>query len=302
MSGSGEQSDFADQPQMNDDELAELEAAVQIALRERDTASLNILGYGELSIVLGYPFDSPRYACKPSAPYTAQELDAYTRTIDDYIRELSNHGLTVVPTKLMQIERGDRFVAYQVQPTLPAETIGDRVLRATEPDPEHPLLVALAGLIASVTDRVSFDPQLPNWSWDGQCPTLIDVGTPFFWRDDGEPEMDMKPLFRAIPAPLRAFAFKDTAPLLARYKVPRNVAIDVVAQLMRIELDDWIDPAITALNAKLDQPIDEAAGRASLADDLKSMPRLKRLQKIERTWSTRVRRRSYDYFIQPSSY
>ncbi len=302
MSGAGDRSDFVDQPQMSDDELAELEAAVRIALRERDTAGLNIIGYGELSVVLGYPFDAPRYACKPSSPFTEPELDSYTRIIENYIRELTDQGLTVVPTKLMQIERGDRFVAYQIQPALPAESIGDRVLSAAEPDPEHPLLVALAGMVASVTDRVSFDPQLPNWSWDGQCPTLIDVGTPFFWREDGEPEMDMRPLFRAIPAPLRAFAFRDTAPLLARYKVPRNVAIDVIAQLMRIELDDWIEPAITALNAELDEPIDEAAGRASLADDLKSFPRLKRLQKMERTWSTRVRRRSYDYFIQPSSY
>ncbi|MCP3939694.1 MAG: hypothetical protein GY708_30490 [Actinomycetia bacterium] len=291
-----------DDPQLTEPELADLEAAVQIALRDRDNAGLNVIGYGEMSIVLGYPFDAPRYACKPSFPYTRQELDAYVQMIDDYVAALRARGLSVAPTQLMEIERGDRFVAYQVQPLFPSETIGDNVLRAAEPDPEHPLLVSLASMMNLVTDRVSFDSQMTNWSWDGETPTLVDVGTPFFWHEDGELVIDLKPLVRAIPAPLRRFVLNDVAPLLARYQVPRNVAIDIVAQLMRIELDEWIEPTITALNAELDQPIDEAEGRASLADDHKSLPRLKRLQKIERTWSTWIRRRSYDYFIQPTSY
>jgi hypothetical protein len=209
-----------------------------------------------------------------------------------------------VPTSLMSVERGDHLVGYQIQPRLEPHTLADKILAASEPDAEHPFLIALAEIVGTLSDRVSIDSQVTNWSWDGQSATSIDVGTPFFWDEHGTSIFDVKPHFRAIPTPLRAFAMRDVGRLLDRYKQPRNVAADVVAMLGRIGLDQWVQPTLAAFNTELelDTPIEAAEAHAIMAADLKAMPRLKHLQKIERAWVTRVRQRRYHYFVQPTTY
>jgi hypothetical protein len=291
-------------PLLTQEEIEQLDASVVTALDTRDNSGLNVVGYGELSIALGFPADAPEVVCKPSGPYTPAELDQYVSVIGHYLEALADAGVDVVPTSLMSVQRGDQLVAYQVQPLLEPDSIADRVLAAAEPDAEHPFLVALAEIVGSLTDRVSIDSQVPNWSWDGETATSIDIGTPFFWDDCGAPMFDVKPLFRAIPAPLRTFAMQDVGKLLERYKQPRNVAADVVAMLWRIGLDHWVQPALSAFNSRLQlaTPIGVAEARAIMAADRKAMPRLKQLQKMERAWVTTVRRRRYDYFVQPTTY
>lgn len=291
-------------PLLTQDEIEELDAAVVAALDARDNSGLHVIGYGELSIALGYPADDPVVVCKPTGPYTPSELDDYLRVMGEYLEALAAVGVSVVPTSLMSVERGDHVVGYQVQPRLEPDTLADKVLAAAEPDAEHPFLVALADIIGSLSNRVSIDSQVTNWSWDGETATSIDVGTPFFWDEHGTSMFDVKPLFRALPAPLRTFAMRDVEKLLERYQQPRNVAADVVAMLGRIGLDEWVPPALAAFNAELDldTPIDEAEAHAIMAADLKAMPRLKQLQKVERAWVTSVRRRRYHYFVQPTTY
>ncbi len=51
-------------------ELGELEAVVIDALRSRDDSTLNVLGYGEVSIALGWPIDEPKFVCKRTPPFT----------------------------------------------------------------------------------------------------------------------------------------------------------------------------------------------------------------------------------------
>lgn len=291
-------------PLLTQAEIEELDASVVAALEARDNSGLHVVGYGELSIALGYPAEDPHVVCKPTAPYTPDELDDYLEVVRQYLEALAEIGIDVVPTSLMIVERGDRLVGYQIQPRLDAESMADRVLAAAEPDAEHPFLEALAEIIGSLSNRVSIDSQVTNWSWDGASATSVDVGTPFFWDESGAPMLDVAPLFRAIPAPLRSFAMKDVAKLLERYKHPRNVAADVVAMLYRIGLDEWVQPTLTALNRelRLDPPIAESEAHAIMAADLKAMPRLKRLQKLERAWVTTVRRRRYDYFVLQTTY
>ena len=291
-------------PLITQDELEELDAAVVAALEARDNSSLNVIGYGELSVALGYPKNEPRVVCKPTAPYTAAELDDYVQAIGEYLEALAARGIDVVPTTLMSVRRGDRHIAYQVQPRLDPSSLGDKVLAAAQPDREHPFLLALTGIIGSLSDRVSLDCQAPNWSWDGETATSIDVGTPFFWDDTGTSRFDFTPLYRALPAPVRGLARKDIDVLLEAYKHPRGVAADVLAMLGRIGLDDWVEPALAAFNAglQLDVPLEPAEAQAKLAADLKALPRLKTMQKAQRAWVTHVRRGRYDYFVQPTTY
>ncbi len=152
-------------PLLTQDELEELDASVVTALEARDNSGLHVIGYGELSIALGYPADDPRVVCKPTAPYTAEELHDYLRVMGDYLEALAVIGVDVVPTSLMSVRRGDHLIGYQVQPRLDPDSLADRILAAAEPDAEHPVLVAVVEIVGLLSDRVSIDSQVTNWSW-----------------------------------------------------------------------------------------------------------------------------------------
>lgn len=284
------------------DELVALEADVLLALKRRDNSGLNVLGFGEISLALGYPGPAPQFVCKRTPPFNHSQFQFYRQLVDRYVGELRTAGLSVVDTEVRAVARGEQLVAYLVQPLLRSETLGRRVLDRSEPDPEHPFLVALAETMQLISGRISIDAQITNWSWDDQTLTLLDVGTPFLWDQAGRWQFDIGPYLPMISAPLRSAARKDLTKIANRWQDPRGVALDIVANLYREGLEPWVEPTTEALNRSLGsaQAIQVEEAKAAFAEDLKTWPRLTRLKRLERFWQTSVRRRHYDFFIQSS--
>lgn len=280
------------------DDLRQLEQQVALALTERNTARLNIVGFGEVSVAIGWPTDSPVAVCKRMPPMTDSEFSAYASLVADYTEALQAIGLLVVDTSVLSIRRADKNIVYVVQPLLDADSLGHKVLAGADPDPDHPFLIALCQTIPLVSDRLSFDAQVTNFSWDGARLTLVDVGTPFRWAERGELLFDLDPFTPMIPAPLRGLIKRDLLKVIDRWKEPRNVAVDIVANLHREGLEPWMAPTITALNRELDgPPVTMAEAMAVYRQDFKTFPRLTRLQRLERRWQTSIRRKPYDFFI-----
>ncbi|MEM8924992.1 MAG: DUF6206 family protein [Actinomycetota bacterium] len=284
------------------EELRRLEEMVVEALRAKDDSALNVLGYGEVSVALGWPVDAPRFVCKRTPPFARREFDDYRQLVTEYVARVGESDLAVADTAIVPLDRGDEVVAYLVQPMLPAESLGHNVLRASEPDADHPFLAALATALDVVTPSFSIDAQVTNFSWDGTSLTLVDVGTPFLWDADGRLRFDMKPFSRMLPAPIRPLAIRELTKLVTRWNDPRTVGVDIVANLYREGIAEWVDPVVTALNANAGwaEPITVDEARALYEEDVKIWPLLKRLQAVERRWQTTVRRRPYDWFIYSS--
>ena len=268
-------------------------------LAAQDMSALNVLGFGEISLAVGWPADAPSVVCKRTPPFSAEQFANYRDSVESYVKSLRAAGLSVVDTEAVHLERNGRTIAYLLQPMLPAPTLGQNVLSTADPDPEHPFLVAVAKSLEVVTPTLSLDAQITNFSWNGSEATLIDVGTPFMWSESGEPSFEMDPFLRMLPALARPFVKRDMIKLMSRWQEPRPVAVDVVSNLYREGLTDWVDPAIIALNRQLGHrdPIVAAEAKAFYEEDLKTFPKLKRLQALERWWQSTVRRRSYDFFI-----
>lgn len=284
---------------MTEHELNELEAAVVAALDARDDSALNVLGYGEVSVALGWPFDEPTVVCKRTPPFTSPQFSAYRGLVVEYIEQLRAAGLDVVDTQVMALPSDGHTIAYLVQPMLDSATLGHNVLKASDPDPDHPLLVAVAKALEVVTPQISIDAQFTNFSWDGATLTLIDVGTPFLWNSDGSLKFDIAPFARTLPALIRPLATRELAKLITRWNEPRRVGLDIVANLYREGLGDWVDATVTALNRELDgEPISAVEARALFDEDLKLWPALKKLQAVERWWQSTVRRTTYQWFIK----
>ncbi len=283
------------------DELEALEQVVVAALESRDDSTLNVLGYGEVSVALGWPIEEPTFVCKRTPPFTRTQFAEYQGLIEEYVAGVQASGLAVVDTKVVPISRGDDVISYLVQPKLASTSLGDNVLQSAEPDPEHPFLEALAGALDVVSPTLSIDAQVTNFSWDGSRLTLIDVGTPFMWDETGELRFEMKPFARMLPAPTRLLATRELTKLVTRWNDPRRVAVDVVANLYRANLPEWVDATVTAMNGALGRDsISAKEARELFEEDLKIWPFLKKLQAAERWWQTTVRRQPYDWFIYSS--
>ncbi len=284
---------------MSQAELAALEAAVADALRARDDSTLHVVGRGEITIALGWPFDEPRFACKRITPFTDDEFRRYASLVDEYVDRVRACGLAIPDTTVMATEHPRGVVGYVVQPMLEPSSFGNQVLAAAEPDPDHPFLAAVADALGVVDPTFSIDAQVTNFSWDGATATLVDVGTPFLWTPDGRLRFDMRPFAKMIPAPARRSAMRELTATIDRWSQPRGVAVDIVANLIREGLTAWVDPMLTALNRRidLDRPITAREAQRHYEDDVATFPRLKRLQAVERWWQETVRRRPYEWFI-----
>ncbi len=283
-----------------DQDLLALEADVTSALRTGDLSELKILGFGEISVALGHPAAGPTHACKRTPPFSPAGFRQYADAVHRYVDEVRDAGLQVVDSEVRSVAREDSLIAYLVQPLLDADTIGHKILESAEPDPEQPFVAALAEAILIASPQLSIDAQVTNWSWDGSALTLLDVGTPFFWDEQGNLAFNMDPFLTMLPAPTRGLVKKDLTSMINRWREPKGVALDVVANLLREGLDQWVDPMITAFDRNLGGAgtLHRAEAQAMYDEDLKTWPRLAKLKQLERTWQTKVRRRPYDFFIQ----
>src|SRR5690242_2036308 len=97
-------------------ELATLEGRVENALATADDRELDVLGYGEVTLVLRLETAQGAFACKrlPVFP-DRQRLEAYRRCLDEYLERLAERRLRVADTELwhMTLPTG-RVVAYCV--------------------------------------------------------------------------------------------------------------------------------------------------------------------------------------------
>jgi hypothetical protein len=284
-----------------DHALLSLDEQVEAALGAGDESALPILGYGEISLVLGWPPEQPRFACKRLPLFaTRSRFDAYGRTLDAYLDVLRRAGLGVVETELRSVSRDDGTVAgYVVQPVLPAEDLAPTVLRREDPDAGHPLVAAVVDTVAAaVSPTVGLDAQLSNWTWDGSGLTYLDVSTPLLWSDEGRPLLDLELLSRAIPWALRGALRRLLVPgIVETYRDLRKVYLDLCGNLIKERLDRWLPTFLEQVARRLDVPLTADEVHRYYRSDARLWAMLLQIRRLDRTWQLRVRRRPYPFLL-----
>lgn len=294
MSDPSGPADPADLPDLGDDQLEALEALVGEALADADEERLPVLGYGEISLVLAWPAEQPRFACKrmPAFPSSAR-FESYRRTIDDYVGRLAAAGIGVAPTSTRAVAGpGGAVVAYLVQPILAAESLAPAILQHTDPAAGHPLVDAIAdAAAAAVSAEVGLDAQLANWVWEDGRLTYIDVSTPMLWDERGTLLLDVEPLAQAYPAILRPPLRRFVAPrILDSYRDLRSVYEDLAGNLIKERLEPWLGPFLDAVNRHIDEPLTEDQVRSYYRSDARLWSWLLRLRRLDRAWRLRTGR------------
>ena len=88
---------------ITDDELFDLEHAVERALNSGDISELSLLGEGEITLVLRGGTEGA-WACKRLPPFaTGDAARRYAATIDRYVGELRRRGTNVLDTDVRRI-------------------------------------------------------------------------------------------------------------------------------------------------------------------------------------------------------
>lgn len=282
-----------------------LDRRVEDALLAGDDAGLHVLGYGEVTLVLGWPPDQPTRAVK-RLPVFPDALGArrYEAVLCDYLDELAARGIEPVATEVVRHARDDGSVAvYVVQPLLPPDAMATSWM-ANAGDRAPELLDRVVELVVQgVDDDVGIDAQLTNWAVGGDPEPLryFDVTTPFL-RRNGESLLDIDLFLSALPAfarpPVKRFVATD---LLARYHRPRDVLLDFAANLERWGFADLRSYVVAAAARHLDDPF----SLRDLDRYYRSEARLWRFmlaaRRVDRAWQRHVRRRPYPFLLPESS-
>lgn len=285
---------------ITDDELACLESNVNQALALGDASGLRVLGRGEISLVLGWPAEEPRWACKrlPPFPSVDRALD-YAGTLSHYLGLLGRRGVRVVDTEARRVPLADGAVAvYCVQPVLPANTMATDVVRADPPRAAAVLGEVVDHILAVTDERVGFDAQLSNWAVTAGGLVYLDVTTPLVCRPDGREELDTALFLASLPWLLRVPVKRFVIPgVIERYHQPRMVVLDLAANLLKERLEQHIPTVLAAVGDRIEPPLLEDEVRADYRADARTWAALQAMRRADRFWQRRVRRRPYPFLL-----
>lgn len=275
-------------------DLGAVEAAVRVAIDRGTNESLRLLGHGEISLVLAWPTAAPHAALKRVPPFrNVAAARQYVEVCRQFFAQLTAAGVAYLPTELHVLERADgRAVVYHQQPIADVAQLGTNILRDAEPAEGHPLVAAIVDATVRVCNpTLGFDVQMANWLWDGTTATQIDFTSPFaLTADRKELTYDSHVFLQEYPVVLRPYLKRELTSLVHRYTTPEGALGDLVGNLFKEGLDQWVAPVIATINSRAGLSLDRATARKMYDDDRKLLPLVFKLKLAQRWWLTHTRR------------
>ncbi|MCL6285837.1 aminotransferase class III-fold pyridoxal phosphate-dependent enzyme [Ruegeria sp. 2012CJ41-6] len=289
---------------VSDEVVQDLERAVDAHLQAPDFHPLKTIGQGEICVTVAFPKENPVAAFKRLPPFPNRaRAEAYLGVVNDYISSMEKAGCPVVPTE-------GRFVAtsqdgvglYLCQPLMSKDQLVSNILRAATPDVDHPVLNAVLETTKNATSStLGIDAQVSNWVWlDGKA-MQIDVSTPFMRTSAGKEILDLDTIMKPYPALLRPYLRRFMAPeLLKSYYDLRENYIDLLGNLNREGMPQWIDPTLVAANRWLpsNAQITREEVDKAYKTDAGSYELAYRLKLVNAWWMRNVRRTAYPFILQ----
>jgi hypothetical protein len=281
--------------------LDDLDAAVEEAIATGDAGRLRVLGYGEVTLVLGWPFERSEYAVKRLPPIRDEhDLAHYRGLLEEYVATLTAAGVAVVPTEVRACRAATgELHAYLVQPLIPRERLLDRVLRDAGPNRGEHLIRQVVATVAGVVDgHVGLDAQAANWAVDGDRIACFDVSTPML-RADGEELLDLGPFLSIYPWALRPVLRRTARDVISQFHDPRTVLLDLASNLVKENLERWLPATLAAAGEVVTPAITEREVRRYFRRDRRLWLLMQRLRRLDRAWQRHVRHRSYGFLLPP---
>jgi Family of unknown function (DUF6206) len=285
-----------------DVDVERLDATVEQAIRGGAPGGLRVLGYGELTLVIGWPTEEPVLAIKRLPPFAdAHRLEAYAGLLERYVEVLRERGVSVVHTE-MRSRPGLRgsVRAYIVQPLVPGESHLNVILRRADETRMRELLEQVVDNVHRCTDHaVGFDAQAANWWVDNGDLGYFDISTPMLRGPDGREQLDVSLFLSVYPWLTRPVLARIAPGVMAQYHDPRTVLLDFASNLHKEGLERCIPPLLQAANRRLEHPLAASDVSHYFRQDKLLWALMQRLRLADRAWQRHVRRRPYPLLLPP---
>lgn len=283
-------------------DVEELDAAVEDAVRRGSPRGLRVLGYGELTLVIGWPTEEPVVAVKRLPPFRdIERLQRYAHLLERYIGVLRERGVAVADTTIRVLASPEGAVrAYLVQPFVPRERHLNVLLHGAEEDRVRELLGQVVDHVHDVVDdRVGFDAQAANWWADGRELAYFDVSTPMLRDGAAHEQLDVSLFLSVYPWVVRPVLARIAPGVMAQYHDPRTVLLDFASNLHKEGLDRRVPALLETANRRLDQPLVASDVRRYFRQDKALWALMQRLRLAEKSWQHQVRHRPYPILLPP---
>jgi len=283
------------------DDLFTLEAAVDHALATGDASRLEVVGYGEITLVVKWAVDGRTVACKRLPGLAdAAAFAAYRECVASYIARLAVRGIVVPDTAVEAVPRREGTVtAYCIQPVLPAPSLLPNRLRGASPDEVREVAAALAERIAScIGPQLGLDAQLSNWAWSDDGLRFLDISTPFVRDERGRESFDVELHLASVPWALRGAVRRFAlGAILDKYYDVRGALLDLAGNLHKERLARLVPAFLEAANRVVEPAITAGEADRYYRDDARMWGLLQRLRHADRWWQRTVRRRPYPFLL-----
>ena len=292
-----------DGARMNDD-LGKLEAAVDRALATGDASHLEVVGYGEITLVVRWTVEGRQVACK-RLPGLAGDaaFSAYRSCVTSYIARLAERGVVVPETTVEAVPRRDGTVtAYCVQAVLATTSLLPRHLQGAGRGEVREVAAALVERIAGCIDsRLGLDAQLSNWAWVDGGLHYLDISTPFERDDRGRESFDVELHLASVPWLLRGAVRRFAlGAILDKYYDVRGALLDLAGNLHKERLARLVPAFLEAANRVVEPAITAGEAARYYRDDARMWELLQRLRRADRWWQRTIRRRPYPFLLPGS--
>jgi hypothetical protein len=286
---------------LSERELADLEQSITHALQTGDTSALDILGYGEISCVLGVRSGGQDLACKRLPLFhDSSKWHVYEECFAEYLLTLESNGVRPVASRLQSVNQPDAaLAAWCIQPRLPSAGLLSKHFHSCTPAEAGRLFNAvLDRVVACVGPTVGLDAQLSNWILDGDELYYLDVTTPMLRTESGAERMPLAVFLASLPWALRPavrrFMLRD---ILNKYYEPRDAVMDLLGNLYKEKLAHLLPEFAERASARVSPRITPDEAKRYYDADASSWALLQRLRHADRWWQTRVRHRTYPFLL-----
>ena len=283
-------------------DVERLDATVEEAIRVGAPRGLRVLGYGELTLVIGWPAEEPVVAVKRLPPFTdADRLNTYVGLLERYIETLRERGISVAHTELRSHPGPHASVrAYLLQPLVPREQHLNLILASAADTRARELLELVVENVHRCTDEVvGFDAQAANWWVENGNLGYFDVSTPMLRDRSGRELLDVSLFLSVYPWVTRPLLARIAPGVMAQYHDPRVVLLDFASNLHKEGLDRCVPALLRAANRRLERPLAAADVSRYFRQDKLLWALMQRLRLADRGWQRQVRRRPYPLLLPP---
>ncbi len=312
---------------VNIDLLKELELTINTVNPERGKIPINILGYGEITLVFEIVNDEHNYAYKRLPIFeTRRQAEKHEQIFREYNRFLNEEiKIKTPPLEIAWFETDEgKIIFYAIQEKIPSESVGNKVIhQATQKEVEILILKALkemkkvwtfnrenhifdVGLDGQISNFavIDYNPNNPQINDNSQ---LIYIDTvPPFYRKNGSEAMEIELLTKSMPSFIRGLLklifLQD---LIDRYYDWRLVIVDLVANFFKEQKPELIQPLIKIVNNFLKEEASDFEIKHLTFEEVQKYYKsdkfiwvlYQRMRLFDRFIKTKLLRKKYDYYL-----